>query len=176
MHDLRQTDRLLQLYAQATHQGVLPRSEAARLQFVAAAEHALARGRNPGGLLAHLLRHQLWHVITQADEDAARRRLQPLPPVGWAPVCVLPAAASGPGASAALSHDALVVQTLTTDLRQAGYPGPLFSLVQRHGYLADWTRARWEQAVHELARAAGGRAPCLPVARSFGVEAPLRAG
>jgi hypothetical protein len=55
-------------------------------------------------------------------------------------------------ALAPLSQDALVVRTLTTDLQRVGQAGNLLRLVQRHGYLPDWTPARWEQAVQELAQ------------------------
>jgi hypothetical protein len=47
----------------------------------------------------------------------------------------------------------LVVQTLTADLHRVGQTGNLLRLVQRHGYLPDWTPARWERAAQELAPA-----------------------
>jgi hypothetical protein len=54
---------------------------------------------------------------------------------------------------AAGSKDALVVEALTADLKQAGVGGDLFSLAQCHGYLQDWDRARWERAELEVAQA-----------------------
>lgn len=77
--DLTDTRRLLELFRQAVAVGRLPGSEHARLQFVAAAEHARAIGtRNPFGLFAAIVRRNLWHVITQGDEDAAARRIKAL--------------------------------------------------------------------------------------------------
>jgi hypothetical protein len=43
---------------------------------VTAAQHALRVGHNPGGLFVAVLRQQAWHLLTQADEDAARQVLQ----------------------------------------------------------------------------------------------------
>ncbi len=74
--DLRNIERLLKLFDLAVEQRLLKASEHARLQFVAAAEHALAIGtRNPPGLFAQLVRKGLWRFINQADEDRARRRM-----------------------------------------------------------------------------------------------------
>jgi hypothetical protein len=68
---------LLLLFEETTRQGLTQGSESARLQFVAAAEHALIIGaQNPCGLFVHLLRRKLWHFITQEDEDAANKRLK----------------------------------------------------------------------------------------------------
>jgi hypothetical protein len=53
---------------EATNQGLIKGSESARLQFVAAAEHALVTGaQNPCGLFVHLIRRRLWHFIAQDD-------------------------------------------------------------------------------------------------------------
>ena len=50
-----------------------------RLNVFAAAEHALRVGsRNPAGLFVWLVVNRRWDHVTQADEDAARRRLQRL--------------------------------------------------------------------------------------------------
>jgi hypothetical protein len=147
---------------------------------VATAEHVLARqARNPGGLFAALLHRPQWQVITQADEDAARRRLcsyteaadrSPAAMVGWdsRPGAAGPPATAGP---APLSQDALVVQTLTADLHRVGQTGNLLRLVQRHGYLPDWTPARWERAAQELA-------PVRPLSATppAGLASPLPAG
>lgn len=46
-----------------------------------------------------------------------------------------------------------MVETLTADLKQAGVYGDLFALIQQHGYLQDWDRARWEQAQQAAAQA-----------------------
>jgi hypothetical protein len=52
-----------------------------------------------------------------------------------------------------LSKDAITVQLLTADLSRMGYMGEGLPTVQRHGYLRDWTPARWERAAQELAQA-----------------------
>ncbi len=75
--DLRDTRRLLGLFSQAVRAGIVKPTEAERLKFVAAAEHARVIGsRNPCGLFAELVRRGLWHFVTQSDEDAAARRLK----------------------------------------------------------------------------------------------------
>ena len=57
--------------------GVVGASEADRLRFLAAAEHARAVGTvNAPGLFARIVRRGLWSYSTQADEDAAARRLR----------------------------------------------------------------------------------------------------
>jgi hypothetical protein len=75
--DLQSVGRLLELFGQAVRAGFVPPSQNARLQFLAAAEHARAIGsRNPCGLFSAILRRRLWQVITQADEDAAIWKLK----------------------------------------------------------------------------------------------------
>jgi hypothetical protein len=77
--DLRSVGRLLALFRQAVKARLAVPSEHARIQFVAAAEHARAIGtRNPCGLFAAIVRRKLWHVITQHDEDAALSKLKEL--------------------------------------------------------------------------------------------------
>ena len=158
--DLSQTERLLGLFQEAVTQRRTAATEAARLHFVATAEHVLARqARNPGGLFAALLRRPQWQVITQAEEDAARRRLcSSLDPTERSPAAIVwgdrhPGAGSSQAtaAPAPLSQDALVVRTLTADLQRIGQTGNLLRLVQHHGYLPDWTPTRWEHAAQELA-------------------------
>jgi hypothetical protein len=77
--DLQQSRRLLALFRQAVESGLLARTEANRLRFFAAAEHAKSHATaNACGLFMHLVRHKLWQFLTQADEDAAQRRLSAL--------------------------------------------------------------------------------------------------
>jgi hypothetical protein len=56
----------------------------------------------------------------------------------------------------ALSKEALIVQELKRDLERVMTPVPtgpaLLSLVQRHGYLSDWTLERWAKAEIDLAQ------------------------
>ena len=62
---------------QAQQQGLIGKSDSARLTFVATAEHACVIGAsNPCGLFAALIRRQLWHYVTDRDEDAASARLK----------------------------------------------------------------------------------------------------
>jgi hypothetical protein len=53
----------------------------------------------------------------------------------------------------ALSEDALIVQTVTADLKRAGVTRGVFGMVQQNGYLRDWDQDRWLQAEAELAQA-----------------------
>jgi hypothetical protein len=75
--DLTHTTRLLDVFEQACQAGEVKRSEFDRLNFVAAAEHAIVHGTsNPCGLFVKTIRLRRFHFLTQADEDAARARLQ----------------------------------------------------------------------------------------------------
>lgn len=74
--DLISPVRLQELLQQVRRQGLVGDGEADRLAFFAAAAHALRVGtRNQPGLFAAVVQRKLWHHITQADEDAARRIL-----------------------------------------------------------------------------------------------------
>lgn len=74
--DLVDAARLATLHEQAGEAGYVSGSEADRLKFFAAAEHARAFGRqNPAGLFAATVRQRRWSFLTLADEDAARRKL-----------------------------------------------------------------------------------------------------
>ena len=75
-HDLRDTERLLELHGQAVEAGFDVRGESGRMDFLALANRALCRGQNPGGLLRWLLANRKLEFITQADEDAAAARLR----------------------------------------------------------------------------------------------------
>jgi hypothetical protein len=151
--DLRDTPRLLALFAQAQQHGLIGPSDSARLTFLATAEHARVMGStNPCGLFAALIRRQLWHYVTDSDEDAASARLkqhwygregprQPAPPPLSAEPC-------------ALSKDAFMVRELHRELARAGFQGDAFGWV--HRAYPEWTRARWDHAVAELATAQQG--------------------
>lgn len=148
LEDLKDTGRLLKLFEQAVALGLVSSSEADRLRFVAAAEHARAIGtRNPAGLFVRLVRGGIWTYLTQDDEDAASLRLKhhdfgdP-----WRSVPV-----SGRGGSslrAALSEDARVVREIRASLRNAGYRGDPFYALRAHD--SSWTRTRWDEALAEL--------------------------
>lgn len=73
--DLRSPRRLLVLLELALRRGLVGRSENERLNFFAAAEHALQHGRrNPPGMFVALLQRRRWE-FTLRDEDRARRSL-----------------------------------------------------------------------------------------------------
>jgi hypothetical protein len=148
--DLRDTARLLALFEQAQRQGLIGKGDSARLTFVATAEHARVIGStNPCGLLAALIRRQLWHYVTESDEDTASTRLKehlygqsrqskPLP--SWT-TRELPV----------LSKDAFVVHELQRELARRGWQGDLFAWVYRTD--PTWSRERWDRATAELAQA-----------------------
>jgi len=151
--DLRDTARLLTLFEQAQIQGLIGTSDSARLTFLATAEHACIIGSsNPCGLFAALIRRQLWHYVTDSDEDAASARLKQHlygrdAPRRPAPVPTAPE-------PAALSKDAFMVRELHRELARAGFQGDAFGMV--HRAYPEWTRARWDHAVAELATAQQG--------------------
>jgi hypothetical protein len=147
--DLKDTGRLLELFDQAMAQKLIGPSEADRLKFVAAAEHALAIGKaNPCGLFAYLIRGACWRYITQADEDQANGRIK-AHLRGPAPPCVT-LGVGRPSSRPALSEDAKVVLRVRAALSAAGYRGDPFPQVRRHD--ASWTRERWDAALLELGR------------------------
>jgi len=150
VEDLGDTGRLLRLHEQAVARELVGASEADRLRFVAAAEHARAVGtRNPPGLFVRLVRGRLWRFLTQADEDAAAGRLKRH--LFGAPRGV---SGSGPRPSVVdrprLSADALVVREVRATVARAGYRGDPFPLVRARD--GSWTRARWDGALSELER------------------------
>jgi hypothetical protein len=75
--DLKDTGRLLDLYAQAVQAELIDDSEATRLAFTGLAQNVLnSRPENAGGLFHQLLRRQCFHFVTHAEEDAAQQRLK----------------------------------------------------------------------------------------------------
>jgi hypothetical protein len=75
--DLKDTERLLALYAQSVQAKLIGPSEAERLTFVGLAQHVLAyHPENAGGLFRHLLTQRCFHFVTQEEEDAAQQRLK----------------------------------------------------------------------------------------------------
>ena len=148
--DLHLRERRMELFENAVRRGVLRDTQADRLTFLSAVARTLQKAtHNAGGFLRRLIESPDYRgFITQDDEDTARRWLresegviQPVP-MAEQPEEVIPT----------LSNDALTVQVLLQDLKRAGYTDrhPL-ALVQRSGYLLDWTRERWDEATIELA-------------------------
>lgn len=78
--DLRDPKRLLLLLEQARKRGYIGGSESERLKFFAAAEHARRYARKSvEGLFVSVVRRGLWHHLTLADEDRARRAVKDAP-------------------------------------------------------------------------------------------------
>jgi len=155
VEDLKDTGRLLQLFDQAVARELVTASEADRLRFVAAAEHARVIGtRNPPGLFARLVRGRIWNYLTQDDEDAASARLKRHlfgDPRRCGEGIRRPAAAERP----ALSEDARLVREVRAALARAGCRGdPYLALRARD---SSWTRPRWDGALAELGMPASGR-------------------
>ena len=142
--DLRDTPRLLELYEQAVAAGDLGRSEANRIRFVTAAEHAAVKGTaNPCGLFVHLVKGKLWHYATESDEEAARLRLNrtlfgvsrerpPEPP-------------KPKRKRVELSDDARFAHAVDAVSTQKGIP-PMVIVRQMR---PDWTAERYEAALAE---------------------------
>jgi hypothetical protein len=145
--DLSDVDRLLALHQQAIARGWLRGGEAARLNVVAAAVHARRVGQAPCRLFVALLRDQRWEVITQEDEDQARRLLREHRD---GPLRRHTAEACAPVPDAALSDDARFALRAEQVLRQAGWCGEPFLGVKLHD--PTWTRARWDAAQATLAQ------------------------
>ena len=152
--DLKSTERLLALFAEAQDLQLVGTNASARLAFIAAAEHATVIGTaNSCGLFATLVRKQLWHFATAGDEETAHARLKhylygtPCPEAR-----PLPTALNTPRP---LSDDALTVQRLRHNLARAGFAGDIFLLVHRE--YPEWTQERWEMACTELVAAAAAR-------------------
>ncbi len=73
--DLRSFGRLETLYAKAAQENWIKASEAMALNFISAAVRAREVGDDPARVFVTLVRRGLWHHITQAQEEYARRAL-----------------------------------------------------------------------------------------------------
>ncbi len=147
--DLRDTGRLLTLHAEAVRLDLVGGSEADRLKFLAAAEHARVIGtKNPCGLFVRLVRGKLWHFLTHDDEDAARLRLK-RHLFGEPRREEIPAAPRVAAPGPMLSEDARMVRAVENAAKRAGFRGDAFYLLRKER--PDWTRDRWEAATLELA-------------------------
>ena len=113
--DLGDVARLLALHQHALARGWLQGGEAAQRNVVAAAVHARRVGEVPCRLFVALLRDQRCEVITQEDEDQARRLLR-VYRYGPTRRRVPEACAAAP--DTALSDDARFVQRAEQVLRQ----------------------------------------------------------
>jgi hypothetical protein len=150
IEDLKETARLLELHGQAIGREIIGPSEADRLRFVAAAEHAMAIGKgNPPGLFAYLVRGACWRYSTGADEDRANARikahLRGPEPIAIQPI---PFGSIRPGSPPGLSEDARIVKAIREASIRAGIFRDPFPSVQ--GRDPSWTRERWDAALAEL--------------------------
>jgi hypothetical protein len=146
--DLNLPDRRMDLFENAVTRGVLRDTQADRLTFLSAIARTLHKAtHNAGGFLRQLIETPHYRgFITQADEDTARRWLRESEGM------TQPVLRAEPGEEMpSLSNDALAVQILLQDLKQVRYTGHPLALIQRTGYLSEWTRERWDQAALELA-------------------------
>jgi hypothetical protein len=151
LEDLKDTGRLLDLHRQAVAKGLVGSSQADRLRFVGAAEHALAIGKeNPPGLFAWLVRGACYRYVTEADEDAARRRLRlhDFGPPRVSTVPIPPALSTSRPVEPGLSQDARIVKAVREAAIRAGLfrdVWPAFS-----ARYPGWSRERWGAALVEL--------------------------
>ena len=146
--DLHLPDRRMDLFEDVVTRGVLRNTQADRLTFLSAIARTLHKATsNVGGFLRRLIETPDYRgFITQADEDTARRWLRESE--GTTPPMPM---AQFEEARLSLSKDALTVKVLLQDLKQVRYTGHPLVLIQRAGYLSEWTRERWDQATSELA-------------------------
>lgn len=76
LEDLLDSRCLDRLFIQAQERSLVGRGDGHRLNFHAAAAHAIRVGKqNPAGLFVAVVQRRLWAYISAADEDMARRRL-----------------------------------------------------------------------------------------------------
>jgi hypothetical protein len=149
VEDLRSTDRTLVLFEDATKLGLVKNSEGDRLKFVAAAERAITVGtKNQGGFFSRIVRANLWHHLTQDDEDAAQRRLKQHLFASSPPIKLKAMVASNPRPE--LSQDARMVVSMKRLVNEHKLRCDPFELLRRER--PDWTRERWSQAEAEFQR------------------------
>jgi hypothetical protein len=165
LEDLQSDTRSEQLRHEAIHRGYVKDTPSDRVDFFAAIAHALRVSKtNACGLLRTVVEKGLWHVISQADEYNGITRLkhaahtqatQETQHVHAHPFLTTSTRGDFRDSDQPieLSQDALIVQTVTADLHQAGVTGDVLQTVKQHGYLRDWERDRWERAEQELAQA-----------------------
>ena len=153
--DLQDPVRLMALHIQAVQQGTISNSEADRLNFFAAANHARVIGSvNPPGLFVRIVRSKLFKYCTQDDEDVARaqirRVLYPTPSTdGYPRGGSLCGFSEGPPKGSSLSDDARFVRDVVRMLRPKGVAeSSTWRLVNREH--PEWTRERWDAASAEL--------------------------
>ena len=143
--DLRNTQRLLELYRKAIEAGKASDSENGQLEFVALAEYALAHGSQPPNLFAWLIARGARGRITLADEDAARDRLR-----DWREATAVRSAPSSAGSAAPASACSAAPSRPAEpahDRRSAESPEhrvPRGTVAEQHGGILFWAQKRLE--------------------------------
>lgn len=148
--DLDEMSRLMTLFPQASERGFLGTSEADRLHFVAAAEHARTVGStNPPGLFVWIVRGARWGFLTQGDEDAAGQRIK------RHFHGEVRAAHDREGlrftkseSVVSLSQDAKIVQAMVQFCEGRGVRQSPLSVLR--ATRPEWTSERWDRASREL--------------------------
>ena len=149
VEDLRDTERTLKLFEDATQQGLVKNCEADRLKFLAAAERAITVGtQNPPGLFSRIVRAKLWNHLTQDDEDAAQRRLKKHF-FGSSPPAKLRLLAEKQ-TKLELSKDAQLMVAVKRLANAHNLTCGAFELLRRER--PEWTRDRWNAAEEEFQR------------------------
>lgn len=148
--DLRDLDRLQQLYEFATGRG-LPATEANWIQFIAAAVHATSeRITNPPGnfhaSIKQLARGERLLPVSQAEEEAAVRWLKSDELSG---VSGAPRSTTSRGEPPRLpSLDAKRVAATLLWAQRHHQQGDPFEIL--HNNQPGWSRERWDRALAEL--------------------------
>lgn len=144
--DLKDTDRLLQLFESAHARGVAKSSgESALMDFLSLAERARAHGKDPARLFYWLISKERYDMIAQIDEDRARERLR-IHRYGE-PVRESERPSSPLEATPQPSGDVRVVAAIYGVIRTHGLAQDPFELLQTQR--RDWDRQRWDNAEHE---------------------------
>jgi hypothetical protein len=136
---LSDTEVLFELHAQAIAAGLSDDSEASLIAFFALAERARSRGNKPQALFIWLLQNRKFEFITQADEDAAMRRIKehrcPSQPRAGDPT-------REPANQNGFNEDDRVVKICHDIARKNRIADP-FIIARRTKH---WTRDHWDQA------------------------------
>jgi hypothetical protein len=115
--DLKSVSRMTAMHEQAVTLGLARGGEAGRIEFLAAALHAANAGtRNAPGLFVALVRRGLWHHITQAEEDRARRAIARASLGRTAIVAKMPGRECGPDPATKPLHVAALLGSIANQL------------------------------------------------------------
>ncbi len=151
IQDLQDFERSEQLRQEALDQGLLRDTIPDREKFFAAVAHALrVATTNACGMLRTIVEKGLWNFLSLVDEYNGIRRLRSHTDTSDRAVTVLEGVLERGNETDQTSRDAKMVEILTADLEKVGVTSDAFRIVQRYGYLQDWTEDRWMNAELEL--------------------------